>query len=643
MDSFKRNIAVKTTAVILSYIFAMLTIISSVSVGIMVYMDFYTCDYETARTNIMSGLAENEIFNAFSKYYNIGNIDEYYRDKNISVQIADTEGELLYDNYDESKKYVASASGIFKKEDEGASLEIVDSDFNVHGYFSGEGEGSTALLSSDITVTVFVPQLSDMKFTDRFYIVQSMVEKGYKLRYDLIFLAVLSLALSTALIIFLFCAAGLRKGQKKPVLNMVDRIPFDLRLAAAFVVGCFYVLLYDFVGVAVVYVPAGITLLYFMLLGLSLSAATLLKKKCFLQNTLIYRALRVLKRLAKYLFGMLLRLFKRLPVIYKAVALLAAYVIIELIIFMSFWYEQDVLFFYWFCKNLLLAVAVILYASGFSRIKEMGKQVENGDIDAKVDTSFMFGDLRSAAESLNNISNGLNNAINDKMHSERLKTELITNVSHDIKTPLTSIISYVDLLSREELGNDTAREYVAVLDRQSKRLKKLTDDLVEASKASTGNLSVELAPCDVRVLVSQAVGEYDERFAAHSLTAVCDLPEMPLVILADGRRLWRVFDNLMSNICKYTQEGTRVYISAERQAEKIKIVFKNISKYPLNILGDELTERFVRGDTSRNTEGSGLGLSIARSLTELQNGKMDIVIDGDLFKAVITFDAIQGM
>jgi signal transduction histidine kinase len=230
--------------------------------------------------------------------------------------------------------------------------------------------------------------------------------------------------------------------------------------------------------------------------------------------------------------------------------------------------------------------------------------------------------------------------VNEKMRSERFKTELITNVSHDIKTPLTSIINYVDLIKKEEIGNETARQYIEVLDRQSGRLKKLVEDLVEASKASSGSLSVELVPCDVTVLLTQTLGEFEDKLNKRGLTPVVNTPEQPLRILADGRHLWRIFDNLMGNICKYALYGTRVYIDVKNEQGRAVITFRNISENQLNVSADELMERFVRGDKSRNTEGSGLGLSIAKSLAELQGGVMELNVDGDLVKASVIFDII---
>ena len=304
-------------------------------------------------------------------------------------------------------------------------------------------------------------------------------------------------------------------------------------------------------------------------------------------------------------------------------------------------YENDNLIIGFIVISIIESVILILAAIAFQRVKRGGERIVNGDLENKIDTAYMFGDIKDFAESLNNINQGLQTAIDDKMRSERFKTELITNVSHDIKTPLTSIVNYVDLIKKEDCDNQKINEYIEVLDRQSIRLKKLIEDLVEASKASTGNLSVELAKCNLSVLINQAVGEFSEKLEAKDLRVVQNIENQDICIMADGRRLWRVFDNLLNNICKYAMSGTRVYIDLVIHNGKAVITFRNISELPIIVSADELTERFVRGDRSRNTEGSGLGLSIAKSLTELQNGSFEISTDGDLFKAKLTFDIIN--
>ena len=235
----------------------------------------------------------------------------------------------------------------------------------------------------------------------------------------------------------------------------------------------------------------------------------------------------------------------------------------------------------------------------------------------------------------------MNTAVENRMKSERLKTELLTNVSHDIKTPLTSIINYVDLLRSCDLQDEKAREYVDVLDRQSKRLKKLLKDLLEASKASTGNIRAELAPTDAGELLRQAAGEYEERLTAAGITPIVTIPDGPATVLADGRLLWRIFDNMLNNIVKYSLSGTRAYLALTPCADGWQATFKNISREPLGIAPDELMERFVRGDASRTTEGNGLGLSIARSLAECMHAGFEIGIDGDLFRASVTLPGVK--
>lgn len=240
-------------------------------------------------------------------------------------------------------------------------------------------------------------------------------------------------------------------------------------------------------------------------------------------------------------------------------------------------------------------------------------------------------------EHINNITSGLDTALQEKVKSERLKADLITNVSHDIKTPLTSIINYVDLLKRQKIQDPKIAAYLEVLDQKSQRLKTLTEDLVEASKASSGNLKLEVSDINLVELVQQTNGEFEERFALRRLELIQTLPEEIIMIRADGRRLWRVLENLYTNAFKYAQEGSRVYVDVREEGDKAVFTIKNISEKPLNISPDELTERFVRGDVARTTEGSGLGLSIARSLTQLQKGEFIISIDGDLFKAQVAF------
>ncbi len=296
--------------------------------------------------------------------------------------------------------------------------------------------------------------------------------------------------------------------------------------------------------------------------------------------------------------------------------------------------------FLWVMEKLAVFLVVLYTALVCKSLLKASRELAEGHADYRVDTKYMFGDFKEHGENLNCLGLGVSKAVAEKLKSERLKTELITNVSHDIKTPLTSIINYAELIGREaenSAENQKLQEYAEVLLRQSGRLRRLLENLVEASKAVTGSMEVHLEPCEAGVLLSQAVGEYQQRMEEKNLEMRVSQPEEAVRILADGRHLWRVFDNLLSNICKYSQEGSRVYLSLEQREDRVFIIFRNMSKYALDISPDELEERFVRGDKSRHMEGNGLGLSIARSLTELQNGQMEIVVDGDLFKVILTF------
>jgi len=290
---------------------------------------------------------------------------------------------------------------------------------------------------------------------------------------------------------------------------------------------------------------------------------------------------------------------------------------------------------------LLFSACIMMHVRAFLQLKQTVGRISAGGEFRQENTRCIPRSWREVSGNLESIGNAMKRAVYEQTRSERLRSELITNVSHDIKTPLTSIISYVDLLKKEPSPPGRYGEYLAVLDRQSQRLKKLIEDLLEASKASSGNVAVSLIPCQLGIFLPQIAGEFEERLAQKNITAVLNIPEQPAVIMADGRHLWRVFDNLLGNIVKYGMPGTRAYLTLQTDARNAVVSVTNVSKQMLNIDGSELTERFVRGDISRSTEGSGLGLSIARSLTEIQGGKLDIVIDGDLFKAALTFPLLQ--
>ena len=291
---------------------------------------------------------------------------------------------------------------------------------------------------------------------------------------------------------------------------------------------------------------------------------------------------------------------------------------------------------------LWILTLILLLKKGIQhqKVKDGIHEIAGGNLDYQIDVSDLTGGHMDMANDMNNVREGMRNAIQEQMKSERLKTDLITNVSHDIKTPLTSIINYVDILKREDIQDEKIRGYIDILDRKSQRLKHLTEDLVEASKISSGNIQLNIEEINLKQLLKQTNGEFEEKFQNKDLTLVCTLPENQMLIRADGRRMWRVIENLYNNAAKYAMPHTRVYVDGAFKGGKVVVSIKNISEYPLNFSAEELMERFVRGDVSRSTEGSGLGLEIARNLTLMQNGTFDIYLDGDLFKVTITFDAI---
>ena len=351
-----------------------------------------------------------------------------------------------------------------------------------------------------------------------------------------------------------------------------------------------------------------------------------IKTKTLLKSTLIYFICHEIKKT-----------YTNRKVTTKVILLFLAF---SIILFTLVALAMDSAFFVLILIGYLFAVLWLLIQAAikFNKVREAVKSIYEGNTNIRLNETEMKGVLKELTIYINDIAGGLSNAINQSLKSERLKTELITNVSHDIKTPLTSIINYVDLLKKEKMPNEKCTEYLMILENKSQRLKKLTEDLIEASKASSGNIKLNIEKINVNELVKQISGEFEDRFKAKGLEEILTLPEEEIFINADGRYMYRVLENIYSNAAKYALENTRVYMDIIPKQKTVVIQMKNISKEKLNISVDELMQRFVRGEASRNTEGSGLGLSIANSLTELQGGKFHIYLDGDLFKVTIGFE-----
>ncbi len=609
MKKHLSNLPLKITAVLLSYVMIVTLILSVASVLVMGYFNFYFTSGDSIEQDLLGDMALSEAHH-LAHLNDLGRDLEYnYAGSNIYYTIETHDGATVVSNF-EGQDIVAAEQ-----------------------YYG-----------DDYIYTVYVKD--QMTKTDKYSVVRSFINLGYKLRYALIFIAFFSLIAFIVLLCYLYCAAGHKKGCNDIKLNYLDLIPTDIY--AAFTVAAFVISFLIFDGIffegleALVVLFIFGTVLYFLLLGFTMSVATRIKTRTLFKNTVIFKLFNFIIKMFKTLGKSVVYFLNKLPLIWKTVLAIAVIVFLE-VMYLAFnlHYTEGIVWGF-ILFNFFIVIAILYITIVLQNIKQGGEKIAKGDLNHKIDTKYMVLDFKEFSENLNRINDGLQIALNEKMKSELFKTELITNVSHDIKTPLTSIINYVDLLKKEKIQNDTANEYICVLERQSERLKKLVEDLVEASKASTGNLPVNLAPCNIGVLLSQTIGEFDEKLKNSRITPLLKIPKENVIIKADARHLWRVVDNLLNNICKYSQTDTRAYIDVEVKDNKAFITFKNISRYELNISSEELMERFVRGDKSRHTEGSGLGLSIAKSLTELQNGDMKIGVDGDLFKVTLRFDIEVG-
>ncbi len=623
----------KITAFMLSLVLTLIFSFSAFTILLMVNYQFYFSDEQTVKSEIMTDMAIKEAsYISYRLEYGM-NIDDYYKNKNVYYKIVNTaDGDILHSNYN-GEEFVAYST-------------IEQFTYRAHLIEDYEKYGEEYVTIGDrriANITVYIAE--DMKYNDIFSLAAKVVHIGFKLQYLMIVFAVISLGSLIALICFLFCAVG-HSSDGTIRLNYLDRLPFDIFVFLILIcVFTFFHLIEEITFAGGKQVSAIALLLcicciaYCLVLGALLSIATRIKSGTLIKNTLLYRLIIWLKKpIAKLKY-----IFSNLSVIKKAILLICAIAVLEAVFI--FYCVTMLSNYYWgavLIPLILISLAiftVILYiAVMLEKIKEGGVKLSQGNLDHKIETQYMFGDFKEFSENINNINSSLQVAVNERMKSERFKVELITNVSHDIKTPLTSIINYVDLIKKENPENMKINEYVEVLDRQSGRLKKLVEDLVEASKASSGNLTVNFAPCNIDVLLNQAIGEFEERLSKAELTPILKTNNENATVLADGRHLWRVFDNLLNNVCKYALEGTRVYITVADNSKRTEIIFRNISKYELNITENELMERFVRGDKSRHTEGHGLGLSITRSLLEIQGGSLEISVDGDLFKAIVIFN-----
>ena len=648
MKGFLDKTWAKAAAFVLTLVFGVLTVLGGVGVAALISYDVFLDDGAFARQS----LYENRCYSAMD------HADSFLRGNLANAGLLSDAGGYGYSNIENSPTAVPGEESI------PSFLKELSQDFS--NEFTLDGFGCHLTVASDDTGEVYLENFA-LTYTDKpLYTAQStrlytlsdgsiyaltytadllQVETAPTYSYLLLSwltehtgLTIFLTALFALLALFCFCfsmaSAGHWAGHEGIHLTWLDKIPADvwlIVLLCTFFIGweAFY---YEWGRVFFCAALVPLVLLFLCAFAAQCKAGTVLR------GALIGRIARFLWRIVRAVFRALLHTLVRLPLVWKTALVGLVIAGAEFLLYINDFYR--VRYGVFLVMKLIELLAVLYIAVSLRTLQKGGEKLARGDFSSPIDTRYLLWDFKRYGQELNDVQGGLEQAVQEQMKAEHLKTELITNVSHDIKTPLTSIVNYVDLLKKEDMPSPAAREYIAVLDRQSHRLKKLTEDLVEASKASSGALNVELQPTDVNVLLSQIEGEYQERLAACHLTLVTQPPAPGTMIQADSRLLSRVMDNLVSNVCKYAMENTRVYVTAAVRDGQAVISFKNVSRDELNISPDELMERFVRGDASRHSEGSGLGLSIARSLVQLQGGTFALSIDADLFRADIVFPLI---
>lgn len=633
MEKIKDSIAVKSTAFVLIVICSIITAVSAAIVIVNAEYQWYSKTEESVQEDIYNEVASRAhqliLDELYTNYEGIeSHIDApLLRDENSSSDFG-YKVTLLNDAF----------SFKFLNDGKESNSRIVNKDFinsdDVLNYYE--------YMHGDTDIVIYLGEINEGSVPGELYNIYRILDFAYGYSRAAVAAALLSIIVIAALVVFFFVSTG----RKQEMSRVLTNVPIELCLALS--AGA--ITLLSLLNIAVLE-EFKLDLIILMIIVDAAAVASIIMALLIViiikvrhnnlwKSSICYKLYRGTVFIIKKSVYMCSSVIKSIPLVWKSALFVLVGIIINLFIIVQisaysgysggFW-------FIWFVGAVIVEGVSIYIAFCMRKLKEAGKSLADGDLEYEVDDKGLFLDFKEHAESLNSISKGMSKAVEEKMRSERFKTELITNVSHDIKTPLTSIINYVDLISAEEIEDEKIKGYIEVLERQTQRLKKLTDDLVEASKAASGTVKIDLMPCRPAVLMAQAVGEYDGKIKEKELEFIIGTFNDDIEILADGRCMWRIFDNILNNICKYSQPRTRVYQSIEKIGKKVIITYKNTSKYQLNISEDELMERFVRGDSSRHTEGSGLGLSIAKNLAELQGGSMRINIDGDLFKAILEF------
>ena len=666
----KHSIGLKMIAILLAACALTAALISGLGVILVAEAGLYTVDYATWEAQLYENRAQilatcmaesyaaremGDLSEEQLRYIGWGNAPETiggYWDMDPAdwcYTIADIRGSTLESNYNSRFK----ATYAFTRE--------ITARYPVKSSGEGDWEANYEYWEAGITSELYIAYAYSPEYAVTVWLAPGSVSTYNGIRTEVFELlahlreaflvgVAAGLLLAATLLVYLFCAAGKKYPSDAPKPDGLNRLPLDVygvgtgaacvfaALGTVEIVenflcsgGGFHV---GWLTVSVVLVLAAAVCIVGFLFAL---AAQWKMHGCYIwKHSLTGRCCGKLWQWTRKGFRFLCRLGGMLPLIWRYLLIGLAMWLLPLWFFYlaavgeSFW----VFFLLLAC---LCDAAIICYgAYAYGTVLQGAQKMAAGELYAKINTQYLVGSYRTCAENLNTLADVAVVAARNQMKSDRMKTELITNVSHDIKTPLTSIINYIDLLQKAETPEQTA-QYTQVLERQSQRLKKLIEDLMEMSKATTGNLAVDITRVDAVEAVNQALGEFSDKLESQELRVVFHQPERSVPICADGRLTWRVLSNLLSNVVKYALPGTRVYVDVVELDGRVLISVKNISREELNISADELTERFVRGDASRNTEGSGLGLNIAKSLMELQKGQLQLLVDGDLFKVTLIF------
>lgn len=565
---------------------------------------------------------ESDLINGTVVYF-YGYYEEYYGLNKITIDDFKNE-EFIKMVLNEMERENVNYHFVVKIEDEILFTDIKDMStveyINDHlvGEVFNDGDYTNIYIENYIN--------KNLEKGDDFFKYNYFYDKVVKNFWNIVIFLVISALLVIILAVYVVVTAGYKEDGTLGT-GWMDNIPIEFYAILLSITTAFFV-----EGISISFLPymqyilAAVILCFWVWLFISIIKTSIsrLKNRVFLRKSIIGFVILFIVKLFK-------QVFVDVNTKLKAILAIGLVMFCEAVLVFTVMVSGGASMFMWLLiKTAQFALLLYIY-SMVLKLRNAAKTMHDGGTDVKIDTRDMYGVIKETADYMNEIFIGLDKAVAEKLKSEQLKTELITNVSHDIKTPLTSIINYVDLMKKEDIDNPKITEYLDIVDKQSLRLKKLTEDVIEASKAATGNISADLANINVSEMIAQALGEYESKFNAINIMTVYENGDAAHYALADGRLLWRVIDNLFSNVCKYTLEGTRLYINIVEDTENVIVTIKNISKYQLNISSEELMQRFVRGDSSRSTSGNGLGLSIAESLTKLQGGTLKLDINGDLF------------